>query len=229
MNTWRTSRLLLWCLIGALMCGGGCETPDAKRRKARWNQRAPTSLPPRLESTVVPTAPQPVEREVVVPPPTNDPELGIEQLLELARVAERPAGEKAIPERRYSFSAKDLALKDALALFARSNELNIVPDQDVEGSITVDFRDLPLSKAMEALLETFGYYATVDRGLIRVRVLKTAHFTVDYIRLIRGGTGNSTANIASGSGATGADAGKEVANISITQNDSIKFWDMPSH
>lgn len=144
----------------------------------------------------------------------------------------RPTGDT----KGYSFSARDLDIRDALALFARTYSLNIIPDPEVTGTVTVDFRDLPLDVAMEAILNANGYYAVMDRGLIRVRRSMTKMFTVDYIRLVRAGNGSSTANIASGSGAGGnggtsgatggaGGTGAEVANISINQSDSIRFWD----
>src|SRR5260370_22733932 len=46
----------------------------------------------------------------------------------------------------YSFQAADLELKAALATFARANELNIVPDHDVTGTVTLDVRNLPLDQ-----------------------------------------------------------------------------------
>ena len=45
-----------------------------------------------------------------------------------------------------------------LALFARVNKLNIVAGPDIKGQITIDFHDLPLDRAMAALLEAHGYY-----------------------------------------------------------------------
>src|SRR5947209_1455539 len=38
----------------------------------------------------------------------------------------------------YSFQATDLDLKSALAAFARANNLNIVPDNDITGTVTLD-------------------------------------------------------------------------------------------
>ena len=112
-----------------------------------------------------------------------------------------------------------------------------MPDPEVSGTVTVDFAKLPLDQAMEAILDAHGYFAVQDRGLIRVRRTKTESFTIDYIRLVRGGNGISTANISSGSGTSGGGASgggggaggggssSEVANISINQSDVIRFWD----
>src|SRR5439155_19439019 len=73
----------------------------------------------------------------------------------------------------YSFRADNVELRTALALFARANNPNIVPDQDVTGEVTVDIHDLPLSKMMEALREAHDFSWTENSGLIRVRTSET--------------------------------------------------------
>ena len=50
--------------------------------------------------------------------------------------------------------ANDLELRAALAAFARANNLNIVPDNDVIGTVTLDVRDLPLDRMMRAFTWT---------------------------------------------------------------------------
>jgi hypothetical protein len=69
----------------------------------------------------------------------------------------------------YSFTAKDMEITDALALFARLNDLNIVPSPEVKGTITVDFRGLNLDRALEAILDSKGYYSEEQGGLNRVK------------------------------------------------------------
>lgn len=183
--------------------------------------------PPRADGLLTFTRELELESAGVRAAQTGDPLAAAPDNLEPVTAA--PAGP------RYSFSARELDLRDALALFARTYDLNIVPDPEVGGVLTVDFRELPLELAMEAILDAHGFYAVAARGLIRVRRTLTQSFTVDYIRLVRGGTGSSSANIASGSGGGGggggagggspAGGGAEVANISINQSDNIRFWD----
>ena len=123
----------------------------------------------------------------------------------------------------YSFRAHELPLVDALALFARSNQLNIVSGPEISGSVTVDFHDLPLEQAMSALLEAHGYYWEHQNNLIHVRKFKTGSMNVDYIRLIRGGTGQNNAQMNSGS--TGGGGSQETGQITVNQQDEIKFWE----
>lgn len=186
-----------------LVLGVACSHPQKpKDTQAGWiaprfGPQAKTP-PARLQSTI---APSPNGVATPTDAPSNLPSRS------LSEAAAEAKSQPAQPGRLYSFSAKELDIKDALALFARNNELNIVPDTDVAGSVTVDFRSLTLEKSMEALLDVFGYYAEIQGGLIRVRKTRTEFFTVDYLRLVRTGTASTTANISSGSGSGGGAGG----------------------
>jgi len=127
----------------------------------------------------------------------------------------------------YSFRAQELPLLDALALFARSNQLNIVAGPEITGAVTVDFHNLPLKQAMSAILEAHGYYWKHHQDLIKVKQFKTETFNVDYIRLIRSGTGQNRAQLASGStgGGGGGGASQDTGEITVNQEDEIKFWE----
>ena len=218
-------------MLAVLTLAGCASNKPGKSAAKDW--MAPTrgpaaSKPPaRLTSPIAPAAEPDLDRKPV------------EAALPAKSLSESVAAIKAKPEeagKLYAFSAKELEIKDALALFARSNELNIVPDPDISGQITVDFRNLTLEKSMEAILDTFGYFAEIDGGLIRVRKTKTEFFTVDYIRLTRTGNGNTTANISSssssgssgssgGGGGSGSGGGGDSTSVTITKSDNIKFWD----
>jgi len=132
----------------------------------------------------------------------------------------------------YSFTAKNLPVQDALALFARLNQLNIVPDPEVEGAVTVDFRGLTLEKAMEAILESLGCYAEAEGGLIRVRGLQTRVFTVDYLRLKRTGKTTMETDLSSGNNTTASGGGGgsgSTGTVSVDSSDEVDVWkDMAS-
>ncbi len=216
----------------------GCQTNDPKNQPTTgWivpttNHSLPNP-PPRLQSQIAPAA-----TSAFTPSAGQTPSADL-TLGEAGRVkTNAPTNQKL-----YSFSAKDLEIKDALALFARNHNLNVVPDPDIAGTITVDFRDLTLEKSMDAILDTFGYFAEIDQGLIRVKRTKTSFFNVDYIRLTRTGNGNAAATItssggsggggssgaatggASAGGSAGGAGGGDGASVSISKSDSIKFWD----
>lgn len=227
-----------FALAAALLLGGCQSTKSTKSTKSaqdKWNVPthgpSATKAPSRLTSPLAP-APEPDRDRVLAQSASQDKSLS-------TGVATLKGTPVPPNQKMYSFSAKDLEVKDALALFARSNDLNIVPDPDITGQVTVDFRNLPLEKSMEAILDMFNYFAEVDGGLIRVRKTKTEFFTVDYVRLTRSGNGSTTANISSSSGSSGGGAGAgaggaaggaggaggDSTSVSITKTDSIKFWD----
>jgi MSHA type pilus biogenesis protein MshL len=151
----------------------------------------------------------------------------------------------------YSFQADQLDVRAALALFARNNNLNIVPDNDVLGTVTVDLHDLPLEQVMRALLEAADCSWQEQGGLIRVRNTETRTFSVDYLRLARIGQGYTSALLASGSsggvggggggmggggmgggmgGGTGGAGGSSGStafggsSVNLIANNSIDFW-----
>jgi MSHA type pilus biogenesis protein MshL len=114
-----------------------------------------------------------------------------------------------VPEDKtlYSFQADNLDLRAALAVFAGANNLNIVPDHDVTGSVTLDVRNLSLRQMMRALLEASDCTWHEEGGLIRVRGTETRTFAVDYLRLSRTGLGQNSATLGSGSGSGGMGGG----------------------
>lgn len=148
------------------------------------------------------------------------PDIGLKERMILEPAA-TGGKEKKKSQLLYSFRAVAMPIVDALALFAKTNNLNIVPDPEVLGSITVNFKDLSFEKAMEAILDAHGYSAELKQGLIRVHKFVTRQFAIDYIRLIRSGKGSSQAQITSGSSGGGGVAG----SLQVSQEDKISFWE----
>lgn len=135
----------------------------------------------------------------------------------------------------FSFRAEGVPIKQALALFARANNLNIIPDLDVEGDVTVEFRDLPLDLAMQALLDANGYYFVQDGRLLRVKSRETRLFQIDYIQVTRSGQGTNAVQISSGgsssgggsgtgSSSGGSSSGNEGSTMTVTNSSTIDFW-----
>jgi MSHA type pilus biogenesis protein MshL len=110
-------------------------------------------------------------------------------------------------KRLFSFTADNLELKTALALFAQANRLNIVPDNDVSGTVTLSVFDLPLEQMMRALLEANDCEWSEDQGLIRINSHVTRTYQLDYLRLSRRGKGQSSATMTSSSSQGGAGSG----------------------
>jgi MSHA type pilus biogenesis protein MshL len=160
----------------------------------------------------------------------------------------QPAAPAAAKDKKlYSFRAENLELKAALALFARANDLNIVPDLDATGTITLDVRELPLEKMLQALLEANDLSWTEDDGLIRVRTTQSRNFVVDYLRLIRSGQGSSSVTLSSGGysgggnssgggggggggggagggGSGGGGGGNTSSQMALKLDNQVEFW-----
>ena len=132
------------------------------------------------------------------------------------------------PEVLYSFMISNMPVKEGLRLFARAYDLNIATDTDVTGVLDVEFRDVSLERALSLMLDSLDYYWEVNQEVIRVRSQETRRFTVDYLRLIRSGTGSSTATVSSASGESGGGdsggSGEDAGSVSIAHEDEIKFW-----
>ncbi len=127
----------------------------------------------------------------------------------------------------YNFRATGQPVRLALSQLATAYGLNIVVDQDVEGLVTADLKELPLDKVVEAILEPLGLAWTWQDGLLRVSRLETRNYTIDYLRLVRSGTGNSSSStsLSGGSGGGGGGGGSTGnSSSSIAQNDTINFW-----
>lgn len=133
-------------------------------------------------------------------------------------------------EALYSFVIKNMEVDRALRLFSRAYGLNVVVAEDVVGVIDVEFYDLPLHQAMSLMLGSMDYYWLKEDGIIKVRSQETRQFSIDYLRLIRSGSGTATAKVSSGSsegggeGGGGGGGGDDASSIVIGHSDEVDFW-----
>jgi MSHA type pilus biogenesis protein MshL len=212
-----------------------------------WSEVPPPN--PRAQVTNALPAPPPPP---AVPAPEPVPAPALEVPAETAAPATNSTDSLALHTRDkqvFTFRAEDLDLKIALAAFARQNNLNIVPDNDIVGKVTLDVRNLPLTQMMRALLEAGDCSWTEEDGLIRVRNFETRIFAVNYLRMSRNGTGTSTAMLGSGgtgggggsgssgggggggggsagggAGSSGGSGGGGSGSISLDSKNSTDFW-----
>lgn len=190
---------------------GSCVTPPELQPTSEVGENNPPTAVKAAEENV------PVEKETATSTTATSPQpFSLEERMSLGKTGEG-INANGSAKQMFSFRAQDMPLADALRLFARVNELNIVVGPDIEGDVTIDFQGLSLDKAMVALLETHGYFWEKRDDLIVVRRFETRTFTLDYIRLERGGSGRNKAQVTSG--------GQEAGEVSLSQQDSIKFWE----
>lgn len=182
-------------------------------------------------SNTIPETPQ-------SPAVTAEPVLPAQPALPVADRIAWPQTPPVVPEVAseplYTFAADNLPLQRALELFGEAYELNLVVDEEIAGAVNVDFKNLPFAEAMSALLDSRGYYFDRRGNLIHVKSTETRTFTIDYIRLVRSGSGSSTAQVNSGVDTTGSASGgssggsgsdNTAGAMTIEQVDSVDFWD----
>ena len=118
---------------------------------------------------------------------------------------------KREPQRLYSFSLRDADIREVLLAISKQTSFNVVVDPDVQGSVTVDLKNVTLSDALDTLTDLLNLSYKVKRNLIRVSIpkLETRIFSLQYVNLIRTGTSSTSAQIGAGGdeiagGATGS-------------------------
>jgi len=161
----------------------GCASPPKKER---------TKLPSQMAE---PTKPQP-------PPKEKLEELVIPQKEEA----------KKVPERLYSFFARDASIHDVLLAFSRESELNIVMDPELSGKVTIDLKRVTLKEALDAILSPIGWNYRIDGKFIKVLrpQMETRLFTLNYIATKRSGKREIYASTGGGL-QTGALSGQQTA------------------
>jgi MSHA biogenesis protein MshL len=167
------------------------------------------------------------------PPPTIVPSPAVSPSPSMPGAVGMPTGTEN--NQLYEWRADHEDIKAVLAAFSYANHLNIVPDQNVTGQVTLDVHNLSLRQMMNALVEAHDFTWTEDNGLIRVREFETRTFSVDYLRLIRTGQGNNVATLSSGqAGSSGGGGGggggssggnnTSASGVNLSANNVIDFW-----
>ena len=78
------------------------------------------------------------------------------------------AGEKVYTGEPISLNLKDADIKDVIRTFAQLTGLNIAVDPQVQGSVTVDFTDVPWDQALEIILRQNGLSYVLEGNVMRV-------------------------------------------------------------
>ena len=153
------------------------------------------------------------------PAPPRPAELDVQ-----SRMTQFTTPDPVVDIKLYSFRSTGQPVNLALSQLATAYGLNVVVDQDVEGQVTVDLKQLPLEKVLEAILEPLGLAWTWEDGLLRVSRLETRTFNIDYLRLVRSGNGTSSSSVSLSSGGGGGGGSAGNSSSSVAQNDTINFW-----
>ncbi|MFB3061677.1 MAG: secretin N-terminal domain-containing protein [Candidatus Binatia bacterium] len=115
------------------------------------------------------------------------------------------------PERVYSFTLRDADIHEVMLSISKQTSYNIVVNPDVQGTVTLDLKNVTLTDALDTLTELLGLTYKVKRNLIWVSrpALETRIFSLGYVNLKRTGNSSTTAQIGASiaGGVGGATAG----------------------
>ena len=199
-------KLFSICLL-SLSLGVGCASPP---------KREQMKLPPQL---VEPSKPQP-------PPEEKLKEIVVPQREEA----------KEVPERLFSFFARDSSIQDVLLALSRESDLNIVINPELTGKVTIDLKRVTLKEALNAILSPLGWTYEIDGNLIRIvrPQMETRFFTLNYVATKRSGKREIYAS--TGGGLSASTALGQQTNAVVTSSssrtgysdlvsvDDIDFW-----
>ena len=90
---------------------------------------------------------------------------------------------KKVPEKLFSFFARDASIQDVLLAFSRESDLNIVIDPEISGQVTIDLKRVTLREALDAILFPLGWAYRIDGRFIQITrpQMETRLFTLNYI------------------------------------------------
>jgi MSHA type pilus biogenesis protein MshL len=189
----------------SLLLAGGCATAPKKER---------TKLP---SQTVEPAKPP-------LPPEEKLKELVVPQKEEV----------KKVPEKLYSFFAREANVQDVLLTFSKESDLNIIVDPELIGKVTIDLKRVTLKEALDAILSPLGWTHRQEGKFIRILrpQVETRLFTLNYIATKRTGkreiyasTGGGTQSGAPpGPQATIASMGIRAGYSDLVSVDEMDFW-----
>ena len=153
----------------------------------------------------------------------------------------KPAGEtpEFVPVRESSYplstktvsvSALNTPLREVLFTIAKTANLNLVLERDVEPElpITMTFEDLKIENALDIIFDSVDYFYTVKDNILIVSALSTEMFELGHPSVIQNYKISVGGDILSGtsSGGSGESAIKgDVSLTSESDKDSYNFWE----
>lgn len=141
---------------------------------------------------------------------------------------------KKVPEKLYSFFAREANMQDVLLAFSRESELNLIIDPELSGKVTIDLKRVTLKEALDAILSPLGWTYRLDEKFIKILrpQMETRLFTLNYIatkrsgkREIRASTGGGLQTGAPpGQPAVATSAGAGTGYSDLISVDEMDLW-----
>lgn len=171
------------CLtVGAVLLLAGCAG-----RQAAPDEGEP-SPPPELPEELAYDEERPAPRDTL-------PDLPVRRTTDAASDTLPPA----LTQEQISFSGTNVAVRPLLRTLSLESGINFVVDPAVTGTVTVDFQDVSLARALDYVLTPLGYGYEFRRGAVWVQKqrLETRVFPFNYA--VTGRQGFKTLTVGAGS------------------------------
>jgi MSHA type pilus biogenesis protein MshL len=96
---------------------------------------------------------------------------------------------KKVPEKLYSFFARDSNIQDILLAFSKESDYNIVIDPELTGKVTIDLKRVTLKESLDAILFPLGWTYRIEGKFIKITrpQMETRLFTLNYLATRRSG------------------------------------------
>lgn len=106
------------------------------------------------------------------------------------------------PASRYSLSVREESVRNVLLALGRQSPYNFVVAPEVEGLVSVDLREVPLQRLLDAITGPLGLSYRLDGDMIWVQTISTnsEFFTLNYVITERTASRTVTGNTIAGSG-----------------------------
>lgn len=130
-------------------------------------------------------------------------------------------------QERVSFTFRDAQLREEVLLgIGKMTKYNVVMEQDIKGTCTVDLKDVPLSKALEYILEPLGYTFKIEERTIYVSKpkLETRMFYLNYVALKKIGASSVVGSVGGGASSGTTGSGGETKSVEIKTETESDIW-----
>ena len=122
------------------------------------------------------------------------------------------ASKKVEDKSRFDVTVKNMPAKSFFLSLVSNSKVNVVAHPDVEGSISLQLKNVTIEDVLNVTREVYGYEYRLANNIYTIypRKLRTEIFTIDYIDVKRVGmsdTSVSVGQVKSGSGKSGGSEG----------------------
>jgi MSHA biogenesis protein MshL len=134
------------------------------------------------------------------------------------------AGKQMLQQARFKISAENVEAKTFFASLVNDSAYSIVIHPDVNGTITLNIKDVTLDEIMELVEDIYGYDVIKSGNIYKVMPagMRMETFAVNYLNLKRNGSSStsiSTGSVSQNSGGGGG-GGNSNSPVSSSQNNS---------